>query len=132
MVEKEGEPAYFAIQLLVWILFPAQGLVNFFVYTRPRYIQWRQMHIHKGRWFAFRKAISLEPVSATAHLQRSTAETAASSALTRVFQKNKSEPLASSALVKIRENESDNISELEEEAQEPDAEDDPQVGATEG
>ena len=71
VIDQEGEVPYlFAVQVLVWFFFPLQGFVNLVVYSRPRYLQWRQMYVHEGRWFAFRKAVSLQPVSATAQLRR--------------------------------------------------------------
>ena len=75
LVEKEGEPFYFIIGVFVWFLFPLQGVVNFAVYTRPRYLQWRKANL--SPCMALRKAISIEPVGATQHL-RSTATTHAS------------------------------------------------------
>ena len=68
MIEKEGEPFYFAMSVLVWFFFPLQGVVNFAVYTRPRYLQWRQSN-NASRCFALGKAISFQPVSATQHVR---------------------------------------------------------------
>lgn len=72
MMEKQGEPFYFTIAVLVWLLVPLQGVVNFAVYTRPRYLQWRKEKL--SRYMALRKAISVQPVSAIQHL-RSTSVT---------------------------------------------------------
>lgn len=68
MVEKEGTPPYFAMQLLAWMFFPLQGFVNFLVYTRPRYLQWRKIETD-SRIRALRQAVSLQPISATAHVR---------------------------------------------------------------
>ena len=71
VIDQIGEvPCLFAVQVLAWFFFPLQGFVNLVVYSRTRYLQWRQMYVHEGRWFAFRKAVSLQPVSATAQLRR--------------------------------------------------------------
>mmetsp|Transcript_42475 Transcript_42475/g.102316 ORF Transcript_42475/g.102316 Transcript_42475/m.102316 type:complete len:501 (+) Transcript_42475:370-1872(+) len=71
VIDQEGEVPYlFAVQVLVWFFFPLQGFVNLVVYSRPRYLQWRKMYVQEGRWFAFRKAVSLQPVSATAQIRR--------------------------------------------------------------
>jgi len=69
--DNEGKPGYFSLQLLSWWFFPLQGFVNFIVYTRPRYLQWRQSSPDKSIFFAFRQAISLQPVGATAQIRSS-------------------------------------------------------------
>lgn len=76
MVEKESDPFYYTISVLVWLLFPLQGVVNFMVYTRPRYLQWRKANM--SACMALQKAISIEPVGTLQHL-RSTALTEAPS-----------------------------------------------------
>lgn len=79
MLEKEGDPGYFALQLVVWLLFPLQGFINFLVYTRPRYLEWRMRNPHASFFVLLRKAIALEPVSALAHVHTSSNMTVPSS-----------------------------------------------------
>lgn len=47
---------------VAYVMFPLQGFLNFLVYTRPRYIEYRAAYKEQNRFYAFRKACSLQPV----------------------------------------------------------------------
>lgn len=57
--QREGTALLFAIQVLAALMYPLQGFLNFAVYARPRYLDWR-MHGHT-RLGAISKAMALEP-----------------------------------------------------------------------
>ena len=68
MVQHESDPFYFGLSVVVWTLFPLQGLINFLVYTRPRYLQWRSRYPSAGRLWVMGNCISFQPVPATVHV----------------------------------------------------------------
>ena len=73
LAEKEGSTGLFVLQIIFWIFYPLQGLINLLVYSRPRYLQWRKSNPNKSSLYCWRKAISFKPVKATAHIPESSA-----------------------------------------------------------
>lgn len=59
--DREGEWPLYIIQVLSWTFIPSQGILNFIVYTRPVYQQWRRAMPDRSRLFALWKASKLEP-----------------------------------------------------------------------
>jgi hypothetical protein len=61
------EPLYFAAIFMLWMFFPLQGFFNCLIYIRPRWVRWKsyyegnESNESKSWWFAFRKALSLQP-----------------------------------------------------------------------
>jgi hypothetical protein len=55
------EPLYFAGIFMLWLFFPLQGFLNCLVYIRPRWVRWKAYYEGSSWWFAFRKALSLQP-----------------------------------------------------------------------
>lgn len=56
---REGTSGLFAVQMIAALMYPLQGFLNFAVYARPRYLDWR-MHGYT-RLGAVAKAMALEP-----------------------------------------------------------------------
>lgn len=53
--------SFLYLKMIAYIMLPIQGFLIFLVYTRPRYLEYRKVHPHMGRFYAFTKAISLKP-----------------------------------------------------------------------
>jgi hypothetical protein len=70
LARRGAEPPFYAISVACYFFLPLQGFVNFLVYTRPRYLNWRKRHPGQSRCKALRNAMSFEPVNATDHLLR--------------------------------------------------------------
>ena len=60
LLEQEGKPGLYTFQVLTWTFVPSQGLLNFFVYTRPTYLRWRKVFPERSRFWALYKAAALE------------------------------------------------------------------------
>ena len=56
------DPGIYAFDVLSRILFPLQGFLNFFVYTRMTRRQWRRAKPDKSIFWIYRRVLSMEPV----------------------------------------------------------------------
>ncbi|CAB9499998.1 expressed unknown protein [Seminavis robusta] len=56
--ERKVEPRSVALQYLYWILYPLQGFLNFFVYTRQKINRLRQLEPGQSFFWYYRKVLS--------------------------------------------------------------------------
>ena len=71
-VEYDPIGTEFWLGVLAVTFYPLQGLFNFFIYIRPRYLAIREKHTSSGRLFAIREAIWYPTASPQDRQERST------------------------------------------------------------
>lgn len=63
--DLSGEPVVYASILLIYILFPVQGFLNWLIYIRPRLIRWKDANAEKSWLWAYRQVLKGVPAPIT-------------------------------------------------------------------
>jgi hypothetical protein len=53
---------FVGVAIIIYFFYPLQGFLNFLVYTRPRYLEYRKNEPDHGKFYAFRMSLTLQPV----------------------------------------------------------------------
>lgn len=67
------DTGYLCFMILLWMLFPLQGLYNWIIYLRPRLVRWKDAHPELSWCGAYQQVLSGKPVptsNRTAHLTK--------------------------------------------------------------
>jgi hypothetical protein len=61
--EQESRMMLERMDFIIYFFYPLQGFLNFLVYTRPRYLEYRKNEPQQGKIYAFRMSMTLQPVN---------------------------------------------------------------------
>ena len=59
---KKLEPGYYILQLVLWALFPLQGFLNFFVFTRNKVTQWKKAAPNRSALWVYKQVLVDAPL----------------------------------------------------------------------
>lgn len=62
LMEKRLETPLYIVQVLYWTLYPLQGFLNFFIFTRQKRMQWRQAEPDMSLFWTYKQIMLSSPL----------------------------------------------------------------------